>query len=72
VKFLLEEFENVLAWCSTTKGQMDKWKPQLDSLHKNGLEIPLHKILMVVVGCCTGGEEVWAEFFNIRNWGCFR
>src|SRR5271155_5363556 len=49
---------------------MGKWRPQQDSVHQIGPEIPLHGILMVVVSCCTGSEDVWAEFFTLRNCRC--
>jgi len=42
---------------------MDKWMIQADSAHQIGLEPTLHAVLILEVGCCTGGEEVWAEFF---------
>ena len=51
---------------------MDKWRAQLDLAHQMGPEIPLHGILMVVVSYFTGGEEVWAEFFALKNWTYFR
>ena len=47
---------------------MEKWRPQRDSALQVGPETSLHGILMVVVSCCTGGEEVWAEFFTFTNW----
>ena len=38
-KYFRSGIWNVLAWCTITKGPMDKWRPQLDSPHQNGLEI---------------------------------
>ena len=55
-------FRNVFACGTTTRRAMGKRRPQQDSAHHMGPEIPIHRILMVVVSCCTGGEEVWAEF----------
>jgi hypothetical protein len=49
---------------------MDKRIPQRDSGHQIGPEIPLYGILMLVVSCCTRGEDVWAEFFAFRLWRC--
>jgi hypothetical protein len=49
---------------------MGKQRQQQDSAYQIGPEIPLHGILMIVVSCCTGGEDVWADFFTLRNWRC--
>jgi hypothetical protein len=58
-----QKFGNVFGCSTTTRSSMGKRRPQKDSAHQIVPEIPLHGILMVVVSCCTGGEDVWAEFF---------
>jgi len=54
----------VFACTPTTRAVMDKQRLQPDLTHQKGPELPFHRILMIVVGCCTGGEEVWEEFFT--------
>ena len=49
---------------STTRAAMGKQRLQLDSTHQIGPEIPFHRILMGVVGCGTGGEEVLGGIFR--------
>ena len=61
---------DVFACSSTATRAIDKRRPQRDSAHQIGPEIPIHRILMVVVSCCTWGEDVWAEFFALRLWRC--
>jgi hypothetical protein len=53
---------------------MGKRRLQLDSAHQKGPEIPFHRIIMLVVGCDTGGEEVLGGIFHpqeLRNWRDF-
>ena len=47
---------NVLACGSRATGAMDKQSLQLDLAHQKGPEIPLHGIIVLVGGYCTGGE----------------
>jgi len=44
-----QKFGNVFACSTTTRGAMGKRRPQRDSPHQMGPEIPLHRILIVVV-----------------------
>ena len=43
---------------------------RLDSARRIGLETKLTMVLIVVVGCCTGGEESLAEFL-LTEFGTF-
>src|SRR5271154_3533803 len=54
---------DVFACSSTATRAIDKRRPQQDSAHQVGPEITLHRILMVVVSCCTWGEDVWGGIF---------
>ena len=54
---------NVFACSSTTKGDMAKWRPQLDLAHLIGLETPLTRFLIVVERGITGGEDVQGGIF---------
>ena len=40
--------------------------PQLNLAHPKGSEIPFHRILMAVGGCCTGGEVSLGNIY-LRN-----
>ena len=62
---------NTFACSSRTTGAMDQRTPQLDSTHQKGPEIPIHRILMLVVGCCTGGEETLGGIFTYGIWNIF-
>jgi hypothetical protein len=61
-----QKFGNVFGCSTTTRSSMGKRRPQKDSAHQIVPEIPIHGILMVVVSCCTGREDVWAEFFTLE------
>jgi hypothetical protein len=43
-----------------------KSRLQLDLAHLKGSEIPFHRMLMVVGGCCTSGEVGLGRIF-VRN-----
>ena len=49
---------------STTRAAMGRRRLQIDWAHQKGPEIPFHRILMLVVGCGTGGEEVLGGIFR--------
>ena len=59
-------WQPAFACTSTTNAPMDKRMARADSEHQIGPEIPLHENLMIVVSCCTGDEEVWAEVFKLE------
>ena len=46
---------------------MDNQRLQRDSAHQINPEIPFHGILIVVVGCGTGGEEVPRGIFHSQE-----
>jgi hypothetical protein len=51
--------------CSaTTKGAMDKRRPQADSAHQIGLETSLVDFLIVGWWCFIDGWKYWPEFFT--------
>ena len=62
--FSTSEIGNSFACSSLTNNAMDKQRLQRDSAHQLSPENPYYGILMVVVGCCRGREEVRAEFFT--------
>ena len=47
----------------TTRGT-GKSRLQLDLAHLKGSEVPFHRMLMVVGGCCTGGEVGLGRIFT--------
>jgi hypothetical protein len=52
---------------STTRAAMGRRRLQIDWAHQKGPEIPFHRILMLVVGCGTGGEEVLGGIFHSQK-----
>jgi len=62
---------NVLACGSRTTGAMYKQRLPLDSAHQEGPEIPFHGILMLVGGCCIGGEISLGGIFTCGIFNLF-
>src|SRR5271168_890711 len=70
--FSLSEIGPDFACTSTTSAPMDKWMLQAYLAHQTGLKPILHAVLIVVESGDRGGSKKLAEFFTLRNWGCFR
>jgi len=59
---------DILAYISTTRRAMDKWRQQPNSVHQIGSETPLVAFLIVDWCCLIDGWKYWPEFFTLE---CF-
>jgi len=57
---------DILAYISTTRRAMDKWRLQPNSAHQIGSETPFVSFLIVGWCCLIDGWKYWPEFFTLE------
>jgi hypothetical protein len=77
-KFSVPSFQ-CFGYSATTKGAMDKRRPQANSPHRIGLETSLVAFLIIGWWCFVDGWKYWPEFFTpeclcllLNNHGTYR